>query len=278
MTSEPTSEPTPEPPAEITSVHITRVDLAGLMTVLAKHLYSTPEVAVRELVQNAHDSLVRRRLEDPSWEGKGSIRLSGDLRRRTLTVTDDGAGLTDEEIHSYLATVGRGYTRSIREKTGSEDLIGLFGLGFLSAFVLAEQVSLRTTSFQTPDKGWLYHSTNGQRYSVRAAEPRSCPGTEIVIVLRPEFKYIAASDGRARVLTRYCALLSEPIFIGDSATPINDLVPPWRRRANSDEPAEHPVETRRRQMEFAERFEDQFSPLCAMPVEPLGLSDARGLL
>lgn len=269
---------TREVPIRLPSTHTTRVDLGGLMTVLAKNLYATPEVAVREVVQNAHDSLVRRRLEDPSWDGQGRIRVVGDRGSRTLTITDDGAGLTDDEIHTYLATVGVGYTRSIREATGNEELIGLFGLGFLSAFVLAEQVVLRTTSFQDPTSSWCYQSSDGQRYTVRRIETRERVGTEIEIHLRPEFAYIGASDALHRILRRYCALLPRPIHVGESETAINDLVPPWRVAPNPGDPDMHPVERRRRAMEFASRFDDQFEPICTIPVEPDGESDARGIL
>src|SRR5262249_37937863 len=87
----------------------TQVDLAGLMRVLGKNRYSRPHVAIRELVQNAHDSCVRRQLEDPS-EFEPSIVVVADPGKRMLTITDTGAGLTREEIVKYLATVGAGYT------------------------------------------------------------------------------------------------------------------------------------------------------------------------
>ena len=96
----------------------TEVDLNGLMTVLGRHLYSTPVVAIRELVQNAHDSIIRRRLEDPLLARSTAedapvpldlrIRVSGDPVKGIIRVTDTGAGLTDSEIHAYLATVGVG--------------------------------------------------------------------------------------------------------------------------------------------------------------------------
>src|SRR6185436_426074 len=112
----------------------TQVDLAGLMKVLGQNLYSTPHVAVRELVQNAHDSCVRRQIEDPApFDAK--IVVSPDPQRRTLTIVDTGAGLTHDEVVKYLATVGAGYTGKLRaEGLGGDALIGAFGLGFLSAF------------------------------------------------------------------------------------------------------------------------------------------------
>src|SRR5262245_19737070 len=91
----------------------TQVDLFGLMTVLGEHLYSTPFVALRELVQNAHDSCVRRRLE-ATGEFVPEIRVTTDATAGTLSVADSGAGLTRDEIVRYLATIGAGYTRKLR--------------------------------------------------------------------------------------------------------------------------------------------------------------------
>lgn len=258
------------------SIHTTSVDLGGLMTVLGKHLYSTPEVALRELVQNAHDSIVRRRLEDAVWADRGRIRVSGNLAKGILTISDTGAGLTEDEIHKYLATVGMGYTRLIREQSGSEELIGLFGLGFLSAFVLADQVTLVTTSYQESGTGWCYQSNDGQQYTLRRVEARSEIGTEVEVRLREPFRHLAGGGALTRVLDRYCALLSEPIYVGDAATAMNEEPPPWRRRP--DEPLDHPAQYRRKSLAFASRFEERFEPICTMPVEPSGGSDARGLV
>jgi molecular chaperone HtpG len=144
----------------------TQVDLFGLMTVLGEHLYSTPFVALRELVQNAHDSCVRRRLEDPA-AFDAAIRVAGDAAAGTLEISDTGAGLTRDEIVRYLATVGAGYTRKLREQHGSDELIGLFGLGFLSAFVIADRVAVTTTSYQSPELTLLYQSRPSLR--VRSA-------------------------------------------------------------------------------------------------------------
>lgn len=91
------------------------VDLNGVMSVLSKHLYSTPTVALRELVQNAHDSILRRRLEQPDWQGPSRIEVIGDSASNTVRIVDTGAGLTEHEIHAYLATVGVGYTRGLRQ-------------------------------------------------------------------------------------------------------------------------------------------------------------------
>src|SRR6266571_7833225 len=115
--------------------------LPGLLKVLAEHLYSSKKVGVRELIQNCHDSCVRRRIEGDEPDYEPRIDLSIDPDKRTLTISDNGYGLTADEITNYLATIGRGYTRELRERLSlcsaaeATELIGQFGLGFLSAFL-----------------------------------------------------------------------------------------------------------------------------------------------
>ncbi|PPT17946.1 molecular chaperone HtpG [Xanthomonas arboricola] len=252
------------------------VDLNGLMSVLSKHLYSTPVVALRELVQNAHDSILRRRLEQPDWQGESRIEVHADAAQGIVRIIDTGAGLTQQEIHDYLATVGVGYTRGLRQG-GHEDsgLIGMFGLGFLSAFVLARRVTVRTTSYQSPTLGHCYISSNAEQYTVSPIPARAQVGTEVVLELHQDYLSLA-QEGRLReILSRYCALLREPIWIGSDTQAINPEPPPWRMH---DAVPLHPVQAWRRQREFAARFERNFEPLCCMPVRAEEGSDAVGLL
>ena len=271
----PSIAPDPQPLAQIRT---TSVDLGGLMSVLSKHLYSTPMVALRELVQNAHDSILRRRLEQPDWRERGRIEVLADAQNNLLRIIDTGAGLTEHEIHAYLATVGVGYTRRLRE-SGHEDsgLIGMFGLGFLSAFVLAKRVSVRTTSYQQPELGHVYLSTTAEQYSVNPIAARAV-GTEIILELQDEYRSLTSPARLDEILRHYCALLPEPIHLCGSAEAINPEPPPWRRE--TDTPL-HPVQAQRRNLEFAARFERSFEPICTMDVRPGegdASSDARGLL
>ncbi len=251
------------------------VDLNGVMSVLSKHLYSTPTVALRELVQNAHDSILRRRLEQPDWQGPSRIEVIGDSASNTVRIVDTGAGLTEHEIHAYLATVGVGYTRGLRQ-SGHEDsgLIGMFGLGFLSAFVLARRVSVRTTSYQQPELGFCYVSSNAEQYSVTPMPARPV-GTEITLELQDEYSALTQAARLREILERYCVLLREPIHVGGDAQPINPEPPPWRLAADA---ALHPLQRQRRDLEFAARFEHDFEPICCLPVRPDERVDVQGLL
>lgn len=245
------------------------------MQVLSQHLYSTPMVAIRELVQNAHDAIVRRRLEETEWQQPASIHVDCDPSVPSITITDVGSGLTEEEIHQYLATIGIGYTRGLRQSDDDTGLIGMFGLGFASAFVVADKVTLTTTSWKTPETSYRYRSNNGETYVVEPAPLRPV-GTEIELILKKEFVSLANIARLNVVLSRYCALLHEPIFVGQSDHPINDITPPWREQKNTV--SLHPSLVQKRHLEFASRFEQRFTPICVLPVEPQGDSDAVGIL
>ncbi|HET9051027.1 MAG TPA: ATP-binding protein, partial [Candidatus Dormibacteraeota bacterium] len=250
----------------------TNVNVEGLLTVLGQYLYRSPHAALRELVQNAHDSIVRRRLEDPGFAG-GSIHVGVDPGAREVFVEDDGAGLTEDEIHRYLATIGSGYTRELRESSGSEDLIGLFGLGFVSAFVLAREVAVETTSHRDPSATHLYRSADGQRYTV-SPMATAAPGTRVTVALKNEHVDLCDAAVLERILGHYCALLEVPLTVGDAADAVNAEPPPWR----GDGRDEHPAFAYRRDLDFAMRMERRFEPLAVMRVAPRDGGDAHGLL
>ncbi|MEM9490584.1 MAG: ATP-binding protein, partial [Myxococcota bacterium] len=248
----------------------TKVDLSGLMAVLGEHLYSTPTVALRELVQNAHDSCHRRLLESAvSFEPH--IEVRGDSTRRTLSIEDNGAGLTREEIEKYLATVGSGYTRTLRDSGNGEDLIGYFGLGFLSAFIVAERTEVHTCSYQSPGQAWMFSSRSGQSYTIGPAESRPV-GTRVTLYLSDKFATLADVETLRTVLERYCCLLEFPVHCGGEA--VNGQPPPWRDSAERSS-----LRRRKLALTFAERFEHRFTPLFTMQLATERDGDpCRGLL
>ncbi|MFD5085261.1 ATP-binding protein [Kitasatospora sp. NPDC058406] len=297
------SEGLPPDHAPAEDLRTTEVDLGGLVNVLATHLYSTPLVALRELVQNAHDSHTRRRLEDPAGGHRPLIRVRADAGRRTVGIEDTGAGLTEPEIHAYLATVGTGYTRMLRELTGNQELIGAFGLGFLSAFSVADEVTVTTTSHREPRRGHRYRSRGGEQYSVEPVPARPVPGTLVELALKAEHAHLADESTLREVLGRYCVLLPVPVYVGDDERPVNDVPVPWRQDgpAGGDGSGGGPAadggsatgrsdgrtaggDGYAARMRFATAFGRRFEPLTAFPVRPVdgdpaeGGTDAVGLL
>jgi len=259
---------TGRPEAELRA---TSVDLPGLLHLLGSHLYSSPAVVLRELLQNAHDSITRRRLADPAWAG-GAILVTAQPETRRLTIADDGAGMTRDELHEHLATVAAGATGQARREGAGDALIGMFGIGFLSTFSVSRNVSVRTTSHTAPDEGWQYRSSGGQRYAIEPIEARE-PGTTVDVELDAEHGALAEPSTVREILTRYCRLLDVPLRLAGDDEPVNATVPPWR-----DGPKELPVQARRRRLAFAQALEPAFEPLCTLDVEPVGDSDAAGLL
>jgi molecular chaperone HtpG len=253
----------------MTELRTTTVDLRGLMRVMGQALYSTPHVALRELVQNAHDACVRRRLEDTGNVVPAGITVRTSAEAATITITDTGAGLTRDEIDTCLATVGTGYTGRLRDTLGadadgSDALIGMFGLGFLSSYVISERTEVWTCSYQTPNEAWRFMSRNGEAYTVEEAAARPV-GTSVTLHLRAGHKGLTDVDTLAARLRHYAGLLHVPITLdGHGAI---TTTPPWR---DTDDVS--PIEARRRALEFAADFEPAFEPLCTFDVD-----DGKGL-
>lgn len=244
------------------------VHLDGLMQVLAHNLYATPEVALRELVQNAHDSCTRRRLEGHAVEPR--IDVVADRTNNRLIIRDNGAGLTADEVGQYLATIGAGYTRVLRQDHDSEGLIGAFGLGFLSAYVVAERVEVVTTSVHAPTQTHVFRSRDGIRYTLDAHEGRPV-GTEVVLHLKRDHEALS-EPGRIRaLLSRYARLLTVPIHAPGL---VNDEAPCWRQPLAELSPRD----ARERVERTAGWFESQHEVLAAFPLIPTDEVDAGGVV
>jgi molecular chaperone HtpG len=216
--------------------HRFNLHLPGLLKVLAEHLYSSKKVGIRELIQNAHDSCVRRKIEgnEPNYQPR--IDLALDPNRRTLTLHDNGCGLTADEITNYLATIGRGYTRELREKlalcsaTEAAALIGQFGLGFLSAFLIASEVTLTTRSFQGgPSLRW--HSLGDEHYELTPGW-REEVGTTVELQVKPAASFLLREKDLTEAVRTYADFVPTPIYFQDEDYPLNRMAPPWE----DDEP------------------------------------------
>lgn len=207
-----------------------QLHLPGLLKVLAEHLYSTRRVGVRELVQNAHDSCVRRAVE----RGEDTYRPRIDLFTRpeshSLLVADNGSGLTADEIHTYLTVIGRGYTAELRERlavdegSASRDLIGQFGVGFLSAYLLASEVVVETRSVAGPPLRW--RSVGDDQFELTDGS-RSEPGTTVELRLKPSAHHLLREQPLVDAVREYADFLPTPVHVNGSAESVTLGTPPW---------------------------------------------------
>lgn len=209
-----------------------KLHLPGLLKVLAEHLYSNKQVAVRELIQNAHDTCVRRAVEGGESDYRPRIDISIEPDQRLLTISDNGFGLTEEEIGDYLATIGRSYTRELRENLSllspddASQLIGQFGFGFLSAFLIASEVTVTTRSLRGNGRALRWHSKGDEYYEVEPDE-RAAPGTTIQLRIKPAASFVLRSNMLTEIVQQYADFLPIPIHLDDDPQPLNLMRPPW---------------------------------------------------
>ena len=209
-----------------------QIHLPGLLKVLAENLYSTPKVAVRELLQNAHDSCVRRSVEDkrPSARARIDVRINTDAQ--TITVQDNGSGLTEDEVVQYLSTIGRSYTRQLGENLSlmspevSEKLIGQFGLGFLSAFLIASQVTLTTRSMKPDSPTYQWQSNGDIHYDLKTVDDAPI-GTQVKLLVKPSVAYLLNESVLVSAIQHYADFLPIPVHVNGSSMAVNAIHPPW---------------------------------------------------
>ena len=200
----------------------------GLIHLLADGLYSTSDIFVRELIQNGHDGIIRRQAEqnDPGFQG--AISVDYDREQRTISFTDNGVGMNEEEIEKFLSVIGSTGTGTQRDKLEekfSAELIGQFGIGLLSSFLVAEKVDVLTRRIDS-DEAFLWSNSGSTECILRYDVERPEPGSTVTVYLRPEFNYLLDRSKLEEIIVRYCDFITVPIKI-NGAGPVNAIRAPW---------------------------------------------------
>ncbi|UPK83247.1 molecular chaperone HtpG [Proteus vulgaris] len=199
-------------------------EVKQLLQLMIHSLYSNKEIFLRELISNASDAADKlrfRALSDAAlYENNGElhVRISTDKENRTLTISDNGIGMTRDEVIDNLGTIAKSGTKSFLESIGQDQakdsqLIGQFGVGFYSAFIVADKVTVRTRAAgETADKGVFWESEGEGDYTVADIE-KADRGTEITLHLREgEDEYL--DDWRLRsIISKYSDHISLPVEI-----------------------------------------------------------------
>jgi molecular chaperone HtpG len=203
-----------------------QVDLRSVVELLSRHLYSTPNVFLRELLQNAADAVHARSLIEPGHVGLVHISVSsGDAP--VLVVEDNGIGLTEAGIHEFLATVGRSAKRDELGMSRS-DYMGQFGIGLLSCFLVADEVTVVTRAVGS-DQTYSWTGRADGTYDVAAIDVEREPGcTVFVRASFPERRRLRPENILA-LATRYASHIPQPITIqaGITETSIGGQPLPW---------------------------------------------------
>ncbi len=225
----------------MTDDHRFQIHLGGIIDLLSNHLYSSPSVYVRELLQNATDAIVARQHLETDHIGSVTLQTRVDDRGRTmLTITDDGIGLTEAEVHRFLATIGASSKREEIDERRS-DFIGQFGIGLLSCFVVSDAIDVLTRSAKGgPAVAW--RGTHDGSYAIELRDEETVPvGTTVHLVAKEGMEGWFDPERLVELATRFGALLPFPVAVdgGSGAQVINPSPPPWRRSfANANEARE----------------------------------------
>lgn len=188
-----------------------KVDLKGIIRLLSDNLYSSEQVFLRELLQNSADAVSARKKADQTFqEGKIRVTYRKEQEGALLTFQDNGIGLDEEEIHTFLSVIGQSSKRG-EETRGS--YIGQFGIGLLSCFLVAGEIKVITRSVRE-EKGYQWVGKNDGSYAVTTLRKTVDAGTQVQLLLKGSKYETFTEQEIIRCLSEYGFLLTIPIKIG----------------------------------------------------------------
>ncbi|MBE0671876.1 MAG: molecular chaperone HtpG [Anaerolineales bacterium] len=215
-----------------------KAETKQLLNILIHSLYKEREVFLRELLSNASDALNRLRFEtvtnrdvlDPNAELK--IHITADKEARTLTVHDTGIGMTHDEVIENLGTIAQSGARKFIEATKDKNtdlskVIGQFGVGFYSVFMVAEWVRVTSRSFKKDSKAVTWYATGEDTYQIGDAD-MSERGTKIEIKLKEDASEFSEEYRLKNIIHKHSDYIGFPIYIGEDNTAVNKQTSLWR--------------------------------------------------
>jgi molecular chaperone HtpG len=225
-----------------------KAEVQQVLHILAHSLYTDREIFLRELISNASDALNRvqfemltnRDVRDPDAEL--GIWIEADPDKGLLTVRDTGIGMTREEMIEHLGTIAQSSARAfvdrIREtsKASASEIIGQFGVGFYSVFMVADKVTVVSRSYRPEAEAAMWESDGSEHYTVGPAE-REGRGTTITVHLKDDAKEFAQSWRIEQIIKRHSDFVAFPIYMGERQ--INQQKALWRRAPREVEPEQY---------------------------------------
>lgn len=194
------------------------VQTENIFPIIKKFLYSDHEIFLRELVSNAVDATTKIKALATSGENTGDvsdlrIQVKLDKKAKTLTISDRGIGMSQDEVEKYLNQVAFSSAEEFIEKFKDQSIIGHFGLGFYSAFMVADQVEVITKSYREDSQAVKWTCDGNPEYEIEAAE-RAFRGTDIILHINKESKEFLEESRIEGLLKKYCKFLPVEIQFG----------------------------------------------------------------
>ena len=195
------------------------VTTENIFPVIKKFLYSDHEIFLRELISNSVDATQKLKALASMGDVKGdlgdlTIRVSADKDAKTLTVTDRGIGMTADEVERYINQIAFSSAEEFMEKYKNQAIIGHFGLGFYSAFMVADKVEIFTRSYKEGAKTVHWSCEGSPEYEMEETAEQRDRGTTIVLHLSADTLEYGEDSKVEELLRKYCRFLPVPIAFG----------------------------------------------------------------
>ena len=207
------------------------IEAQNIMPVIKRWLYSDKDIILREVVSNGCDAITKYRMLHLGTEEDMRVTVTVDKEKGEIRIADTGIGMTDEEVRRYINQVAfssaEEFLKNYQGEKGEEkaDIIGHFGLGFYSVFMVSDRVEIDTLSYQPDAKPVHWESVDGMNFEMTEGS-RTVHGTTITLHISEEEKEFLELYRVREVLNRYCGYMNAPIYLEDAnAKPVEHEVP-----------------------------------------------------
>lgn len=207
------------------------IDAQNIMPVIKRWLYSDKDIFLREVVSNGCDAITKFRMLNPGAEEPMSVTVTVDKENKQLRISDTGVGMTADEVRRYINQVAFSSAAEFmknfegEKQDGKGDIIGHFGLGFYSVFMVSEPVEIETLSWQEGAEPVHWQSSDGMSFELGEGH-RTVHGTTIILHITDEEKEFLELYRVREVLNRYCGYMTAPVLLEDAnAKPTEKTVP-----------------------------------------------------
>ena len=211
----------------------------NIFPIIKKWLYSQHDIFLRELVSNAVDAINKRRIADPQAKPEDmKIEVKLDTKKKTIEVSDTGIGMNAEEIRKYINQIAFSGAEEFVEKFKDvqSNIIGHFGLGFYSSFMVAEKVTIDSLSHEPGSVPAFWECDGSTDYKMKAGKRKEI-GTTVTVHLNEDSHAYAEETKIREILERYCNFLPHPIYFKDKQ--VNQTEALWNRKPKDVTPEEY---------------------------------------
>lgn len=229
-----------------------QAEIKQLLDILIHSLYTERDIFLRELISNASDALNRVQFEMltnsnvTSPDAELAIRIRFDEEAKTLTISDTGIGMSQEDLINNLGTIARSGAKAFIEAikdnqdNGAKayDVIGQFGVGFYSVFMVADEVRVESKSYRPDEPAYAWISDGSNEYTIEPVD-RTERGTDIIITLKEDAHDFLQSYQVNQVIRAHSNYIAFPIYVGDSEEPTNKQTAIWRKSPKEVEDKEY---------------------------------------